>query len=325
MTGQGMADACYIGIDTSNYTTSVAVADESGNVLANLKSPLPVKAGERGLRQSDAVFAHVKNLPALMDRLSELLRDRTPVAVGVSARPRDAEDSYMPCFLTGLVAARALAAERRLPVYEFSHQNGHIMAALYGSDAVSALRGRSFGAFHVSGGTTEMLHVVPDGTAFAVELCGEGLDLHAGQAVDRIGVAMGLSFPAGPALERLALQNEKPIPRAKISVQNGNCHLSGLENMAMRLYRETEDPSLVAAFVLRFLADTLAAMATHLRSRYPELPLVFAGGVMSNRLIAGELKQRLSGEIYFAEPAFSADNAAGIALLCRAAFAEKQR
>ena len=319
-----MADACYIGIDTSNYTTSVAVASADGTVVANLKAPLPVKAGERGLRQSDAVFAHTKNLPALMDKLSDVLKDLSPVAIGVSTRPRDAEDSYMPCFLAGKVAAHALAAERRLPIFEFSHQNGHIMAALYGSDAVSALSGRPFGAFHVSGGTTEMLYVSPDADGFSVKLCGEGLDLHAGQAVDRIGVAMGLSFPAGPALERLAMQNTKPIPRARISVQNGSCHLSGLENMAMRLYRESNDPCLVAAFVLRFLADTLCAMAEHMRSLYPALPLVFAGGVMSNRLIAQELTARLTGEIYFAAPAFSADNAAGTALLCRAAFSKTE-
>ncbi|MBE6595325.1 MAG: peptidase M22 [Ruminococcaceae bacterium] len=317
-----MAEACYIGIDTSNYTTSVAVADASGRVIANLKSPLPVKVGERGLRQSDAVFAHTKNLPGLLDRLGEVLQDYTPVAVGVSARPRDAADSYMPCFLSGLVAAHAMAAERRLPIYEFSHQNGHIMAALYGSGAPEDLRQRPFGAFHVSGGTTEMVYVTPTVAGFDVSLCGEGLDLHAGQAVDRIGVAMGLSFPAGPALELLAMQNDKPIPPVRVSVKDGSCHLSGLENLALKLYAETEDKPLVAAFVLRFLTDTLHKMALHLRERYPTLPLVFAGGVMSNRLIAAELRRRLPGEVYFSEPAFSADNAAGIALLCRAA-AEK--
>ncbi|MBP3397130.1 MAG: peptidase M22 [Clostridia bacterium] len=312
-----MAEACYIGIDTSNYTTSVSLANAAGEVIANLKAPLPVKEGERGLRQSDAVFAHTKNLPGLLDQLSEVLRDYSPVAIGVSARPRDAKDSYMPCFLSGMVAAHAIAAERRLPIYEFSHQNGHIMAALYGSGALNTLRHREFGAFHVSGGTTEMVHVTPVARGFHVALCGEGLDLHAGQAVDRIGVAMGLSFPAGPALEQLAMRNHKPVPPPRVSVKEGSCHLSGLENLAMKLYSETEDKPLVAAFVLQFLADTLYKMTEHLRSLYPGLPLVFAGGVMSNRLIATDLKRRLTGEVYFSEPAFSADNAAGIALLCR--------
>jgi len=175
-----MAEACYVGIDTSNYTTSIAVADEKGEVVANLKLPLPVREGGRGLRQSEAVFAHVKNLPQLMHRLREVIKDYHVEAVGVSVRPRDAEDSYMPCFLTGEAAAASFAAGLRLPLYRFSHQNGHLMAALYSSGATHALTGRTFGAFHVSGGTTEMLLVKPNGTDFSVELLGGSADLHAG-------------------------------------------------------------------------------------------------------------------------------------------------
>lgn len=308
--------ACYIGIDTSNYTTSVAVVSADGEVVANLKAPLPVKAGERGLRQSDAVFAHTKNLPALLDKLGEILKEHTPLAVCVSDRPRGVEDSYMPCFLSGVVAARAIAAARGIPLYTASHQDGHLMAALHSSGAPLAA-GAPFGAFHVSGGTTEMLLATPDGTAFTVEKIGGTADLNAGQAIDRIGVLMGLSFPAGPALEALARENSKPIPRPRISVREGTCHISGLENMATALFEETGDKPLVAAFVLRFIGDTLYAMASHLRRVYGEIPLVFAGGVMSNRIIAAALRERLGDGVYFAEPAFSADNAAGVALLCR--------
>ena len=312
-----MAEKCYIGVDTSNYTTSLALANECGEVIANLKLPLPVKPGERGLRQSDAVFAHVKNLPQLLPQLQELLRGREPVAVGVSVRPRDAENSYMPCFLTGEVAANALAAARDLPVYRFSHQSGHLMAALYSSGATEALSGRSFGAFHVSGGTTEMLLVHPRGTDFEVSLLGGTQDLHAGQVVDRIGVALGLSFPCGPALEKLAATNTKKIPKPRISVREGKCNLSGLENLALALYQQSNDAALTAAFVLRFIEETLYKMSAWLRETNGDLPILFSGGVMSNRIIAAGLKSRL-GEVYFAEPAFSADNAAGIALLCRA-------
>ncbi len=311
-----MSKPCFIGIDTSNYTTSVAVADAAGEIVANLKESLPVKAGECGLRQSDAVFAHVKNLPRLMLRLRDVLDAYTPVAVGASVRPRDAADSYMPCFLTGVAAAQSLAAPMQLPVYEFSHQNGHIMAALYSAKA-SHLIGEPFGAFHVSGGTTEMLYVTPCERDFRVELIGGTSDLNAGQAVDRIGVAMGLSFPCGPALEALASANTKKIPRPRISVREGKCNLSGLENLAVKLLGETGDKALVAAFVLEFIAQTLAALALWLRETYGALPLLFAGGVMSNRIIAKKLRNCL-GSCYFADPAFSADNAAGVALLCRA-------
>ncbi len=312
-----MAERCYIGIDTSNYTTSVAVASESGQVIANLKLPLAVKEGGRGLRQSDAVFSHVKNLPVLMPQLREILADYEPRAVGFSARPRDAEGSYMPCFLTGEVAAESLAAGLDLPVYRFSHQNGHLMAAMYSSGAVEHLSGKTFGAFHVSGGTTELLLVHPKGEDFAVELLGGSADLHAGQAVDRIGVALGLTFPCGPALEKLAMTNTKKIPKPRICVRDGICHLSGLENLALDLYRKTEDPALCAAYTLRFIAESLKTMSLWLRETHGALPILFSGGVMSNRIIARELTEAL-GDVYFAEPAFSADNAAGVALLCRA-------
>lgn len=312
-----MAEKCYVGIDTSNYTTSLAVANEAGAVVANLKMPLPVKEGGCGLRQSEAVFAHVKNLPQLMPRLAEVLKGYRVQAVGVSTRPRDAEGSYMPCFLTGEVAAQSLSAGLNVPVYGFSHQSGHLMAALYSSGATEALRGKDFGAFHVSGGTTEMLLVHPNGCDFTVELLGGSADLHAGQAVDRIGVALGLSFPCGPALEKLALTNTKKIPKPRICVKGGTCHLSGLENLATGLYRESGDAALTAAYTLRFIGDTLQKMSLWLRETHGELPILFSGGVMSNRIIAAELTKAL-GNVYFAEPAFSADNAAGVALLCRA-------
>lgn len=314
---QTMSEPCYIGIDTSNYTTSVAVADEAGKIIANLKAPLPVKAGERGLRQSDAVFAHTKNLPSLLKRLRDTVRGRRPVAVCYSAQPRDAENSYMPCFLSGAVAAHAIGAALDIPVFTCSHQQGHLMAALYSAGAMTTLLGRPFGAFHVSGGTTDMLLVTPYGKKLTVKKVGGSVDLHAGQAVDRIGVRLGLSFPCGPQLEELAAKNGQRIPRPRISVCGGDCHLSGLENLADKLYRDTGDASLTAAFVLQFIAETLAALARHLRADDADLPLLFSGGVMSNRIIAAQLRQALGDRVYFAEPAFSADNAGGVALICR--------
>ena len=310
-----MAD-CYVGIDTSNYTTSLAIATAEGEIVANLKAPLPVKAGERGLRQSDAVFSHVKNLPSLMQQLRTALDGRRVLAVGVSTRPRDAEDSYMPCFLSGRVAAESLAAGLSLPVDEFSHQNGHVMAALYGADAMHLI-GKDFLAFHVSGGTTEMLFVRPRGRDFSVELIGGTADLNAGQVVDRIGVAMGLSFPCGPAMELLAKENTKKVPKPRVCTKEGTCNLSGLENMALKLLADTNDKALVAAFVLDFITETLARMTAWGRERNAQLPVLFAGGVMSNRLIAEKICNRFEN-VYFSKPAFSADNAAGVALLCRA-------
>ena len=310
---------CFVGIDTSNYTTSVAIADGDGNVIANVKRPLPVKEGECGLRQSDAVFAHVKNLPDAMREAKEYLTpDSKIMAIGVSAFPRDAEGSYMPCFLAGVGAAEAMSAGCGAPVLRFSHQNGHVMAAAYSSGHAKELLQAPFAAFHVSGGTTEMLYVTPRQNGFAVELIGETLDLNAGQAIDRVGVMMGLHFPCGKELEALAAKNEKPLPRPRVSVKDGGCHLSGLQNLAEKLWRESGDAAYVSAFVLSFIGETLAQMTAHLDRLYPGLPSVYAGGVMSNRYLQQVLGKRPN--TYFAEPQFSADNAAGTALLCRRSF-----
>lgn len=312
---------CYIGFDTSNYTTSCAVCDEQGVIISNRKAPLSVKEGQRGLRQSDAVFEHVRNIPELMRRISKDIEGYEPIAVGVSVRPRDAQDSYMPCFLAGRSAAYAFAASRGLRVCEFSHQSGHIMAALYSAGRLDLLEKGEFIAFHVSGGTTEALLVSPDAGGFNVELVGKTADINAGQAIDRVGVAMGLSFPCGAELERLAAEHAGEIYSHPICVRDGECSLSGVENIAARLYERDGDKRAVAAFVFDFIGRTLEQMCADVTRRYGEMPVIFAGGVMSNRIMRERLAE--SFEAYFSEPQFSADNAAGIALLCQREYTQK--
>jgi len=302
----------YLGVDSSNYTTSVAVC-ENGRIIANLKRPLPVREGERGLRQSDAVFAHVKNFPSLMEELAPYLAGNRVGGIACSTTPRDEEGSYMPCFLAGQAVASALCAAYQTSLIPVSHQNGHIMAAVYSASA-QVLLSAPFAAFHVSGGTTEVLHVVPSQCSFNVTLVGETADLNAGQLIDRVGVHLGLRFPCGPALETLAAQADiARLSKPRISVKDCRCNLSGGENMAKQLYAQTGDRALTAAYVMHFIARTLEAMRDDLRARYPEIPIVFAGGVMSNRMLQTSLAS--PGPAYFAEPAFSADNAAGVALL----------
>ncbi|MBQ4042949.1 MAG: peptidase M22 [Clostridia bacterium] len=312
----------FVGLDTSNYTTSAAICDETGEVLCNEKLPLPVAQGERGLRQSDAVFAHVRALPeaaaSLRKTLTELGADPLRIAaIGVSYAPRDAQGSYMPCFLSGIAAAETAGALLGVPVMRFSHQAGHIMAALHSAGALHLI-GREFAAFHVSGGTTDVLYVRPhEEYVFAIDRVGGTEDINAGQAIDRAGVHMGLRFPAGAEMERLAQANTKKIPKTKITVRGISCNLSGLENKAVKLYAETEDKALVSAFVLDFVGRTLCGLRDGMRQVYGSLPVIYAGGVMS----CGHLHEMLSDEnAYFAQPRFSSDNAAGTALLARHQF-----
>lgn len=307
---------CFLGIDTSNYTTSLA-AVENGKLLFNLKSPLPVKEGECGLRQADALFAHTKNLPALFEEARPLLAGKNILAVGVSEKPRNVEGSYMPCFLAGVSAASGIASAGNLPLYRFSHQCGHLRAALF-SAGRDELASSSFGAFHISGGTTEMLLVTPSENGFRTEIVGGTRDLNAGQLIDRIGVALGLSFPAGPALERLASLYEGKIPRKPIKTEDGYVHLSGVENQARKLLETEQSRELTAAFVLDHLARLIVAMSLDFRKAHA-LPLVYAGGVMSNAYIRNFIEQNVA-DVSFAAPALSADNAVGVAVLCMEAY-----
>ena len=189
------------------------------------------------------------------------------------------------------------------------------MAAVYSSGASDSLLTAPFAAFHVSGGTTEVLRAEPKENGFSVTLIGETADLNAGQAIDRVGVMMGLAFPCGREMERLAATYTGKLPKPRVSVKGSVCNLSGLQNLAEKLWRETGDPAAVSAYVFSFLGETLKRMTDALDA---ELPIVYAGGVMSNRFLQEMLGKR--AHTYFAEPSFSADNAAGIALLCRNAY-----
>lgn len=297
-----------LGIDTSNYTTSVALAEESG--FRQQRKLLSVGKGESGLRQSDALFLHTVDLPALMRSLSPMGRLD---AVAYSARPRDAEGSYMPCFLAGAAAAESVAAALDVPVYRFSHQAGHLMAAVH-SCGDEKIGEEEFLAFHLSGGTTELLLVRPDRElGFAVSVLGATLDLSAGQLIDRVGVMLGLSFPCGGSLERLAAESAS-MPRVHVCVRGFSCNLSGAENMAQKLFREGAPACDVARFALRFVERTVLEMSAAAREKYPALPILYAGGVMRNAAIRSAVAAAFSN-VWFAEPSLSSDNAVGTAYL----------
>ena len=308
-----MNNKVIIGIDTSNYTTSCSVCGLDGVILENYKELLPVGQGENGLRQSDAVFAHVKNFQIISSRIKEKHADYEIAAIGYSAYPRDAVGSYMPCLLVGQAVAEMISSLYNIPSFQFSHQSGHIAAALYSAKLEPD---EDFIAFHVSGGTTEIVLAKPTQDGFAVELLGGSVDLHAGQAIDRIGVRMGLKFPCGKEIERLALENKAVPPPVKVCVNGFKCNLSGLENLALKLLKETDNCRLVSTYVLSFISKTLEKLTENLRSTYGNIKILFAGGVMSNTIIKGNLSDRFDN-VYFASPEFSTDNACGVALLAR--------
>lgn len=307
-----MSDEVILGFDSSNYTTSLAVLDSDGRLLINLKRLLEVDKGERGLRQSDAVFAHIKNYPELLDEASGVLSGKKVIAVGVSNAPRKVIGSYMPCFLVGENLASSASFAASCPLYRFSHQCGHISAALFSSGDLEYFH-KPFAAFHVSGGTTELLRVTPVSGGFDAEIVGGTKDISAGQLVDRIGVKMGLGFPSGAAIEELARKNNRAIPKRKVTREGLFLNLSGVENISERLYRDTNDKSLTAAFVLDYIGRALVELSEEYINCYGDTHFIYAGGVMSNFIIKEMLKSRFSSS--FAEPRLSSDNAVGIAYL----------
>lgn len=301
----------FLGIDTSNYTTSVSVYNDDTNAVFQAKKLLPVKEGSLGLRQSDAVFHHTVQLPMMFDELfSE--RNFDISAVGVSVSPRDEEGSYMPCFLAGVSSAKAISNVNNIPLYTFSHQAGHIAAALYSSDSMDLID-KEFIAFHLSGGTTEALLVQPDKEKiFKISLVAKTLDLKAGQAIDRVGVMMGLQFPCGKELDKFASDSNKEY-KIKPTMKGTDCCLSGLENKCAKMIENGDKKEDIAKYCITYISRALEEMTKSLINEYGNLPLVYAGGVMSNSIIGRDFSERFSGR--FAKPEFSSDNAAGISIL----------
>lgn len=302
----------FLGIDTSNYTTSAAVYISEENRIVQCKKLLPVKEGALGLRQSDAVFHHTKQLPEIIEELFSAEGFGGFSAIAASSRPRNIEGSYMPCFLCGEGFARSYAAIEKIPLYTSSHQTGHILAALYSADRLELVC-EPFIAFHVSGGTTDCLLCEPDKENILkiTEIC-TSLDLNGGQAVDRVGLMLGLKFPCGAELERLAENADKHI-KSKPVLKDGSCCLSGVENKCRDMLEKGEKPENIALYCLEFIAETIVDMTAYATEKFGRLPVVYAGGVMSDSIIRRKIISRY-GDASFAKPQFSCDNAAGIAI-----------
>ena len=300
-----------LGIDTSNYATSLAVFDtDAGEVVCDCKKFLPVKKGQLGLRQSDALFHHTAALPAMLAELGARA-DLTQVrAVGVSARPRPVEGSYMPCFLAGWSQASCLAKILNVPLYEFSHQQGHIAASLWSAGRLELMQTPHL-AWHLSGGTTELLLVTPDGKTVRAEKLGGTSDISAGQLIDRTGKLLGLPFPAGKAVDALSRESDCK-ERYRVKLNGLEFSFSGIQNKAETFYSDTQSAADTARFVMNCIVSCIADATRTALAQYPGLPVVFSGGVASNSMLRERMREFAP---VFAEPQYSTDNAMGIAVL----------
>ena len=297
-----------IGMDTSNYTTSIAFFDGIGG--ENCSRLLPVKQGELGLRQSDAVFAHIKSLPELSGRLFSHVRKEDITAVGVSTRPRAVEGSYMPCFMVGYSYARMLSDLLKVPLVEVSHQQGHVAASLWSADRLD-LMDQPHLAWHLSGGTTELLLVEPEGRNVVCTKIGGTTDISAGQLIGRTGQLLQLPFPSGKHLD--ALSKEAVMKEVfKVKCSNMEFSLSGVQNKVQQFHEKNGKPEETAGYALRCVAKAVYLATEQALKAYPGLPVVFSGGVASNSLLRDVIAPL---KPVFAQPQFSTDNAMGVAVL----------
>lgn len=295
-----------LGFDTSNYTTSVAMTD--GALWDNRSRLLDVPEGALGLRQADALFSHVRRLPELAQALFEGCGEEIGV-IGASTRPRAVEGSYMPCFLAGESQARVMAAALHVPVCTVSHQQGHIAAALRSAGRMELLE-RPFLCWHLSGGTTELLHVTPEGWNVHAERIGGTMDLSAGQLIDRTGRLLGLPFPSGKALDALAAQGDsRPFA---VRLHGLDFSLSGMQNQVEQMHARGAHPAQTAHFAIATVCQTVDQATRAALALYPGEPVVFSGGVSSNSQLRG---WSCGYERVFAAPQFSTDNALGVAVL----------
>lgn len=315
----------YLGIDTSAYTTSIAMTDKDGKIIFDLRQVLKVPPGETGLAQSAAFFQHVQNLPKLLEAVPKEFW-RQLGAVGVSQKPRPVQDSYMPVFTAGSTVAQAIAVSQGVPFFQTSHQEGHLEAGWIrtGKDQAAQITqvcdADQFLAIHISGGTTELLEVQKQSAGkMRIELLGGTTDLHAGQFVDRVGVRLGLQFPCGKQLERLAAESAPGSDALLPSAVRGlEVSFSGVETAAARLLAQGKAKPDVARAVEGCILRTVGKLINNGIERTGIDKILIVGGVASNAYLREELKNRVNkAQLYWAEPKFSSDNATGVALLTR--------
>ena len=374
-----MSQRVYLGIDTSCYTTSVAIMDEAGALLGEARQILSVRPGRCGLQQSEMVFQHTRNLPRLMEEAvgqvigcvktgagsvanGVAVADEASTAgasglaglavagyelaaIGVSGYPRPLEGSYMPAFLAGLSVARSVAAVTGAQLEVISHQENHLEAGLWSAGGPDVDR---FLLLHASGGTTDVLLAERQQNGrYRITEVGGSMDLHAGQFVDRIGVALGLQFPTGPALEALAEKalartaevsasvseqsvasvseagaGAAPMVELPVSVRKLQVSLSGPFTAALRKLEAGAEPAALALGVEHALAETFARVLRNGAQEYRVRDVLLVGGVGSNNYIRQHVERKLAKlrypvRLWVPEGRYSCDNATGCAAFAR--------
>lgn len=301
----------YLGVDTSNYTTSISIVGQDGNIIQDLRRLLKVKEGERGLRQQEALFQHLKNLPELFEELN--CDTRSIKAVGVSNKPRPDEGSYMPVFLAGESFGRAVAKMLQVPLIRLSHQEGHGACALMSNAGTEKAL-----MLHVSGGTTELIELIDSPEGLLTRILGGTLDISLGQLIDRIGVKIGLGFPCGKEMDKLSRTGSQLSKESKVILKDGWINLSGLENKFSREIDMGSKHNDICRTLFLIAAKVCEALINYGLSLDNYERTIVVGGVAENSIIREKLTEIYPQSLLsFTKPGLSSDNAVGIAWLTR--------
>ena len=303
-----------LGIETSCDETGIAIYDDEKGLLANqLYSQVKLHADYGGVVPELASRDHVrKTVPLIQAALKEAGLSSTDIdAVAYTAGP-----GLVGALLVGATVGRSLAFAWDVPAIPVHHMEGHLLAPMLENNPPAF----PFVALLVSGGHTQLISVTGIGK---YELLGESIDDAAGEAFDKTAKLLGLDYPGGPMLSKMASQGTEGrfvFPRPMTDRPGLDFSFSGLKTFAANTIRNNDDSEQTCADIARAfedaVVDTLMIKCKRALEKTGFKRLVMAGGVSANRTLRAKLAQMMQkrgGEVFYARPEFCTDNGAMIA------------
>lgn len=304
-----------LGIETSCDETGIAIYDDKAGLLANqLYSQIKVHADYGGVVPELASRDHIRKTVPL---IQAALKEANLTSADIDAVAYTAGPGLVGALMVGATVGRSLAFAWGVPAVAVHHMEGHLLAPMLEDKSPEF----PFVALLVSGGHTQLISVTAIGE---YKLLGESIDDAAGEAFDKTAKLLGLDYPGGPLLSRMAQQGTEGrfvFPRPMTDRPGLDFSFSGLKTFAANTIRGNADDDQTRADIARAfedaVVDTLAIKCKRALEQTGFKRLVMAGGVSANRALRVKMEEVLKqrgGEVFYARPEFCTDNGAMIAL-----------